>query len=305
MLEARTEPPLHLRVTDTTLQGTDTTVSIPPPVLPCVAAPPGRLSVVFPRALAAAYGVAEGPFVLGRQGDARLLHPTVSRAHAAIAWSPEAGAHLVRDLDSHNGSVLDGVPLGRRPRPLRDGSVLRLGGVLAVWEHLPAIDDPDGPEPAAARAVDRDAIPGQAARVQALRAAIARAACDRAMETLLLQRWPLNLRAVERLVRDLATRPPDLPVNPCDLPAWLQSAAPGAIADPLFAGARDTTLDASRRDAQLDLPPRSRPPVPSRDQFIAAFEQLGGSVRALARHFARDRRQIYRWIEAHGIADRR
>jgi transcriptional regulator of acetoin/glycerol metabolism len=45
--------------------------------------------------------------------------------------------------------------------------------------------------------------------------------------------------------------------------------------------------------------------VPSRDEFIAAFEQLRGSVRALARHFARDRRQIYRWIEAHGITDRR
>jgi DNA-binding NtrC family response regulator len=483
MLEARTEPPLHLQVTDTTLQVTDTTVSIPPAALACAPAPPGRLSVVFPRSLAAAFAVAERPFVLGRQGDGRLLHPTVSRAHAAIAWSPEAGAHLVRDLDSHNGSVLDGVPLGRRPRPLRDGSVLRLGSVLAVWEHLPAGDDPDGPEPAAAGAVDRDAIPGQAARVQTLRTAIARAACDRApvlilgetgsgkervarelhrlsgrtgaliaihcaalqpsqiedelfgrasglpgahqaprglfrearggtlfldeiselpgalqarllraiedqevaplggdptadvrvvaathhppadaiaagrlrealyarlslwelhvpplrarrvdlldwldrlhaarsgpaarcplpplspdaMEALLLQRWPLNLRAVERLVRDLATRPLDLPINPCDLPTWLHAAAPGGGSDPLLAGALDTTLDASR-DAQLDLPPRSRPPVPSRDEFIAAFEQHGGSVRALARHFARDRRQIYRWIEAHGIADRR
>lgn len=218
MLEARIEPPLHLQITDTTLQVTDTTVSIPPAALACAPAPPGRLSVVFPRSLAVAFAVAERPFVLGRQGDGRLLHPTVSRAHAAIAWSPEAGAYLVRDLDSHNGSVLDGVPLDRRPRPLRDGSVLRLGSVLAVWEQLPAGDHP-GP-------------------------------------------------------------------------------------DPQFAGALDTTLDGSR-DAQLDLPRRSRPPVPSRDEFIAAFEQLAGSVRALARHFARDRRQIYRWIEAHGIADRR
>jgi DNA-binding NtrC family response regulator len=483
MLEARTEPPLHLQVADTTLQVTDTTVSIPPPAaLPGAPAPPGRLSVVFPRSLAAAFAITERPFVLGRQGDGRLLHPTVSRAHAAIAWSAEAGAYLVRDLDSHNGSVLDGVPLGRRPRPLRDGSVLRLGSILAIWEHIP-VDGPEGREPAAAGAVDRNAIPGEAARVQALRAAIARAASDRApalilgetgsgkervarelhrlsgrtgaliaihcaalqpsqieddlfgrggglpgahqaprglfraarggtlfldeiselpgalqarllraiedqdvaplggdptgdvrvvaathrrpadaiaagllredlyarlslwelhvpplrarrvdlpdwlvrmhaarsgpaarqplpplstdaMETLLLQRWPLNLRAVERLVRDLATRPLELPINPCDLPAWLQAAAPGAGPDAPLAGALDTTLEASR-DAQLDLPPRPRRPVPSRDEFIAAFEQLGGSVRALARHFARDRRQIYRWIEAHGITDRR
>lgn len=182
------------------------------------------------------------------------------------------------------------------PRLLCDGSVLRLGNVLAVWEHVPAVDAPDQPGPAAiADAVDRAAIPGLAVRVEALRAA---------METLLLQRWPLNLRAVERLVRDLATRPLDLPIHPCDLPAWLLAGAPGASADARFAGALDTTLDASS-DAQLDLPSRARPPVPSRDEFIAAFEQLGGSVRALARHFARDRRQIYRWIEAHGIADRR
>ncbi|MBZ0238914.1 MAG: helix-turn-helix domain-containing protein, partial [Deltaproteobacteria bacterium] len=29
--------------------------------------------------------------------------------------------------------------------------------------------------------------------------------------------------------------------------------------------------------------------------------RLGGSVRAVARHFGRDRRQIYRWLESHGL----
>jgi hypothetical protein len=221
MLDARTEPPLHLEVSDTT-------ASIPPGAVPCAPAPLGRLAIVYPRALAAAFAIAERPFVLGRRGDGIVLHPTVSRAHAAIAWSAEVGAHLVRDLGSHNGSVLDGVPLDRRPRPLRDGSVLGLGNVLAVWEHGPAIDDLARPELAAAI----------------------------------------------------------------------------AAADSPFTGALDTTLDATR-EAPLDLPRRARPPVPSRDEFIAAFERLAGSVRALARHFARDRRQIYRWIAAHGIADRR
>jgi len=27
-------------------------------------------------------------------------------------------------------------------------------------------------------------------------------------------------------------------------------------------------------------------------------------VRALARHFGRDRKQIYRWMEAHGLRER-
>ena len=486
MLGARTERRLHLQVADTTVS----TVRPPSPAAPV---PPGRLSIVHPhvhpRAPATSFVVAERPFVLGRRGDGEVRHATVSRAHLAIAWSAEAGAHLVRDLDSRNGSVLDGVPLGRRPRALRDGSVLRLGSVLMVWECSAELDEPDRPAPddvADADAALRDAIPGRALRVQALRAAIARAAAEcgpvlllgetgsgkarvarelhrlsgrtgalisihcaalppsqiesalfgharggfpdaydvrrglfreahggtlfldeigelpdalqvrllraiedqeagpvgggdpvpldvrvvaathrppaeaiaagqlredlharlsacqlhvpplrarrvdlpdwlvrlhaarsadaapralpplsvDAMETLLIQRWPLNLRAIERLVDELAARPPDRVVEPRDLPGWLDTAAPGTAFDAELAAAIGTTLDASR-ETPLDLPSRARPPVPSRDEFVAAFEQLRGSVRALARHFARDRRQIYRWIDAHGVGDRR
>ncbi|MBK9036569.1 MAG: helix-turn-helix domain-containing protein [Myxococcales bacterium] len=53
--------------------------------------------------------------------------------------------------------------------------------------------------------------------------------------------------------------------------------------------------------APVATPPRARPPVPSRDEFVAAWAQHGHSVRAVARHFGRDRRQIYRWLEAHGL----
>jgi transcriptional regulator of acetoin/glycerol metabolism len=45
--------------------------------------------------------------------------------------------------------------------------------------------------------------------------------------------------------------------------------------------------------------------VPTRDEFTRAFEELAGSVHGLAKRFGRDRRQIYRWIEAHGLGDRR
>jgi transcriptional regulator with PAS, ATPase and Fis domain len=117
-----------------------------------------------------------------------------------------------------------------------------------------------------------------------------------AMELLLIQRWPFNLRAIERLVRDLATLPSDRLVEPGDLPAWLdtQGEAPAVLAD----ASCDTTE--LRLDDSVD-PPRGRPPLPTREEFVTAFESLGGSVRALARHFGRERRQIYRWIEAHGV----
>jgi len=40
---------------------------------------------------------------------------------------------------------------------------------------------------------------------------------------------------------------------------------------------------------------------PTREEFVAVYEAMGRNVRAVARHFGRDRRQIYRWIEAFGI----
>jgi DNA-binding NtrC family response regulator len=459
--------------------------------------PAGRLSIVFPRALAISFDVDGGPFVLGRRGDGQVRHPTVSRAHAAIAWSAGhadgSGAYVVRDLDSRNGSALDGAPLRSQPRPLCDGSVLRLGDVVAVWECSTSLGARDCADVS-------EAIPGRAAAMQALRSAIARAAGDRApvlilgetgsgkervarelhrrsgrsgplvaincaalqpslveselfghvrgaftgaheaqrglfreadggslfldeigelptalqakllrviqehevqpvggadpvsidvrvlaathreptdaiaagilredlyarlslwelhvpplrarrvdlpdwlvrlhaawqhgggshralpplsvdaMEALLLQHWSLNLRAVERLVRELAARSTDHVIEPRDLPGWLDaaagapapSAAPAAPAVPCAPGAHAApgapTAHAARvahaaHAATPPLEPR-RPPLPSRDEFVTAFEQLGGSVRALARHFGRERRQIYRWIEAHGV----
>ncbi|HVK75581.1 MAG TPA: helix-turn-helix domain-containing protein [Kofleriaceae bacterium] len=58
--------------------------------------------------------------------------------------------------------------------------------------------------------------------------------------------------------------------------------------------------------APTPSPPRPpRPPVPSRAELVAAWTELGGSVRAVARHFGRDRRQIYRWLDAHGLRARR
>lgn len=63
-------------------------------------------------------------------------------------------------------------------------------------------------------------------------------------------------------------------------------------------GGPPATAAAAAQDAT------TRRPVPSRDEFIAAWQELGGSVRAVARHFGRDRRQIYRWLVAHGVRPR-
>jgi transcriptional regulator of acetoin/glycerol metabolism len=96
-----------------------------------------------------------------------------------------------------------------------------------------------------------------------------------AVETLLLFDWPFNLRSVARLTRELQGQDR---IDKPQLPAWLKAPVPDE--------------------------PLQRVPRPTREEFSAAFARLNGSVHGLARLFRRDRRQIYRWIEAYGLGDR-
>ncbi|MCA9606437.1 MAG: sigma 54-interacting transcriptional regulator [Myxococcales bacterium] len=103
--------------------------------------------------------------VLGR--GAGVDHPTVSREHLAIR---RRGMVLeVEDRGSHNGTWLDGERLDEAPRFLSNDPVLRLGDVLAVVEE----------EVADAEGIDRDALPGDAPPMRALRAMLERIASGR------------------------------------------------------------------------------------------------------------------------------
>jgi Nif-specific regulatory protein len=116
-----------------------------------------------------------------------------------------------------------------------------------------------------------------------------------AAETLLRFSWPLNLRGVERLVHELgAAHAGSGAIGRAALPSWLtgpaaSAAAPSATPDPGASASAAPGADA----------------VPTREEFMRAFEELGGSVHGLARRFDRDRRQIYRWLEAYGLRDPR
>lgn len=114
--------------------------------------------------------------VLGRAPDdpsmPPIFHPTVSRAHLCVEWDAPRRAHVVRDLGSRNGSMVDGEPLGEGWRVLEPGAVLRVGDVLFVYETARTLDVVDPAH------IDRDAVPGDAAPVRELRALLARAAPD-------------------------------------------------------------------------------------------------------------------------------
>jgi transcriptional regulator with GAF, ATPase, and Fis domain len=107
-----------------------------------------------------------------------------------------------------------------------------------------------------------------------------------AAERILLADWPENLRGVGRLVHELASRSGNGRIEVDDLPTWLTR--------PQVAEEVSSTASSAPRS-------RVRRPTPSRDDLAAAMVALSGSVRAVARHFGRDRRQIYRWMQAFGL----
>jgi DNA-binding NtrC family response regulator len=135
---------------------------------------PARLSLVYPPELATARTLGDEPLVVGRDpAEATLLvdDATVSRKHLRIDWHNGPGLHFAVDLGSRNGSSVDGVA-ARERRPLVDGAVLRIGDVLLVYEQALPVAFADPP------VVDREAVPGEAGVMAALRARLARAATD-------------------------------------------------------------------------------------------------------------------------------
>src|SRR5262249_20701485 len=94
-----------------------------------------------------------------------------------------------------------------------------------------------------------------------------------------------NLRGLDRLVHELASFRRAGRVEAADLPAWVRREAAAAMPPP------------------ASPPAEARPPVPGAEEFSRVVRELRGNVRALARHFRRDRRQIYRWMEAYGLRE--
>ncbi|HTM22217.1 MAG TPA: sigma 54-interacting transcriptional regulator [Kofleriaceae bacterium] len=442
------------------------------------------LRAVYPPGLDWEIAVGRHRLVIGRvsseEGFPPLAHETVSRSHLAVDWDGGVRAHVGADLGSHNGTRINGNPVGTERHPLKDGSILQLGDVLLVYEAGRGVTAPPAPE------VSRDAVPGEAAAIRMVRAAVARAAPDpspvlligetgtgkewiareihrlsgrrRGMlaincsalspqiidsqlfghvrgaftganndhdglfraadggtlfldeigelplelqpkllrvlqegqvqpvgstktvsvdvrviaatnrdlssiiesgefrrdlyarlalweirvpplrkrrgdvlmwidrlhqrwreqrpdrgdrplrflpdvaEMLLLHDWRDNLRGLDRLIHELASATGDgHSISRDELPPWLNR-------DLSVSGTSGGTPPPERNAqpaAQAAPAQQPRKPVPTREEFEAVFEQLDGNVRAMAKHFGRDRRQIYRWLEAYDLKERR
>jgi transcriptional regulator with GAF, ATPase, and Fis domain len=117
-----------------------------------------------------------------------------------------------------------------------------------------------------------------------------------AAEHLLLHELPDNLRGLDKIVHTLAAAPVDRPLTLSDLPSAFGSARP-APAEPAI-----TPVESSgERAVNAGPKPSVKPPVPTREELTEVLAQNGGSIRATARHFDRDRKQVYRWLELYGL----
>ncbi|MEZ4445698.1 MAG: sigma 54-interacting transcriptional regulator [Polyangiaceae bacterium] len=116
------------------------------------------------------------------------------------------------------------------------------------------------------------------------------------VERLLLHDWPDNLRGLDRLVHQICSEP-----------------GAGFDVHSLLRASSSVRLPRGRADeprAPAAPPaPESEPvgsmrrPRPSKEELALVLEAHEGSIRATAKHYGRDRRQIYRWLEQYGLRD--
>ncbi len=115
-----------------------------------------------------------------------------------------------------------------------------------------------------------------------------------AAEALILQPWPFNVRELEKVVRlVMLEHPTATTLCDADLPEAYRYPPPRADAG--TGGAQNGGLPATA----AGLP--AEPNVPDAAELRRLLASYRGSVAALARHFQKDRRQIYRWLHRYGL----
>jgi transcriptional regulator with PAS, ATPase and Fis domain len=103
------------------------------------------------------------------------------------------------------------------------------------------------------------------------------------VELLLTHPWPMNVREVRTTMQRLALA--------SHKGSELRSADLAAVLDPLG------------RAEPSPAPGPRRTVAPSRDELQRLLRQHQGNVSELAKHYGRDRKQIYRWLRKHKLRD--
>lgn len=76
------------------------------------------------------YEISSDETLIGRNPttDITLLDEGISREHALVAWDADAESHVIEDLQSTNGTRLNGKRV--RSSPLQDGDEIQIGHTI-------------------------------------------------------------------------------------------------------------------------------------------------------------------------------
>lgn len=123
-----------------------------------------------------------------------------------------------------------------------------------------------------------------------------------AAEKILLSDWLDNLRGLSRLVHRMASGAADRPIGIRSLAELMPELFEVKPPDAQHAQTAEAfpVQEASPPAAATAAVPATTE-RPSRAEFLEYYEKSGRSIRATSKHFGKDRRQIYRWLELYGI----
>ncbi len=95
---------------------------------------PADALLVVTKTLSGSFRLVDREYTIGRASaaDIFLPHPSVSRRHARIV--PRGGAHVLSDLGSTSGTLVNGAKIGAE-RALRQGDLIGLGDVELRYER--------------------------------------------------------------------------------------------------------------------------------------------------------------------------
>ena len=158
-----------------------------------------------PEASGSAILLDDAPITIGRAGHAdgplALSDPELSRAHARFEPEAETGTWWLRDLQSRNGSYVNGL---RQPHAgLLDQDVIRVGATLLVFEKV------ELPADAALAPAEEPPLYGRSIAMQRVRGEVARVA-GRDMPVLVLGESGSGKELVSRALHEGSGRRGDL-----------------------------------------------------------------------------------------------
>jgi DNA-binding NtrC family response regulator len=120
-----------------------------------------------------------------------------------------------------------------------------------------------------------------------------------ALRALLVHPWPFNVRELRTVAAHLQLLDPsDAPVSLREIGDRLVDTARVAAA-PAVATPPSTPPEPERRSPSASASDRAQPP--SRAELEALLRTHRGNVTELARASGRSRKQVYRWLESHGL----